>query len=145
MAHRKRSARSEQKPHPDRVALIEAKSERDSLLAAIGVDGNPMMRELVKAYGVLVHASDPTTGRDVGTPRSPSYEPAIPGAATKAYRSARKRVDRGVERLLDQVLAAVDEPHYRPPRGGKCPDCGWRGKPGSKHCDRDGSTLEVTP
>ena len=124
--------------------MVEAKSERDTLLAAIGVDGNPMLRELVKAYGVLVHASDPTTGRDIGTPRSPSYNPAIPGAATRAYRSVRKPIDRQIERLLERILAAVEEPHYRPPAGGKCPECGKRGRLGAKRCDLDGGVLEVT-
>ncbi len=89
--------------------MVEAKSERDRHRDAIGVDGFPILVEISDALGMLVLAANPLVGRDVGTPRSPSYNPATPGAATVRFRAGGRRVYRQLEHLLVQILSAVEE------------------------------------
>ena len=112
---------------------LAARSRLDAYEKAIG--GSKDLRRLTALYGTLLLASDPTPAQKLDSSSRPSqWDRPQPGSATRSFRGLLKRMDRGISRLADQLEAGLNDPSWRPPRGGRCADCGLLGRVGDKFC-----------
>ncbi len=127
-----------------RLRTAEAKAELAAYRTALGIDGHPHVQRLLLELGRLMDAADPTPGRNydsTGASRSQFGQPA-PGSASRAHRAALTRIMRQVVSLTDRAATALENPGWRPPRGGRCPSCRFQSRsPMAKHCDACGTAL----
>lgn len=101
------------------------------------------LRRVVESYGWLRMAADATPAASQAGRRSGAETP-MPGAATRRYRSALRRIDRKLDRIADEIEAALEGRDQRPIGRTACPQCGRGGRAGAVFCDRcKGIELEV--
>ena len=108
------------------------KAERDRLLEPYA--GAAVLLRLARGLTDLNLAAHPLTAA-TGTGSRSANVPE-PGATTRAYRAAEKRVLRKLRAVAREVEAALEDPAPDRPRRRSCPRCGRGGRPGAEICDR---------
>lgn len=140
MAKRKRDVDTVPAPIAEglRARMVAAMSERDAVMDGIGAN-RPRLRRFVVAYARLHEAAYPITGQP-SDPDNPApanrVEQPMPGAATHRDRARLNRINRRIDRLIDEMEGEPVNTHRQ-----RCGTCNRSAGITARYCDTCGTAL----
>lgn len=126
-----------------RARAVLAMSERDAVFEAIGAN-RPLIRSLVSGYARLYESAHPIVGQSsdpaTGAIQANRVEQPTPGTATARDRSRLRRIDRRLQRIVDEI----DGVAATPIQGSWCDTCKRRVALTARFCDTCGVNMQAT-